>query len=95
MCTWITESADVVGSAKGVPNWIAVNKVNVYFDHPVHAPLEHALILDFVNEAYGTSARIGVELSAEAAKELVAAINRALQIGEAQHELALAGYATA
>ncbi|HUZ77996.1 MAG TPA: DUF6295 family protein [Chloroflexota bacterium] len=88
MCSWISEHADVMGRAKGVPDWIAVNRANVYYDHPVSAPLDHALIIDFVNEAAGPGARIGVELSAESATQLVRAIQAALATGQAVHDLA-------
>jgi len=87
MCSWITEQADVMGRAKGVPEWIAVTRANVYYDHPVSAPLDHALIIDFVDEEAGPGARIGVELSAESAAELVRAIQAALATGQAVHDL--------
>jgi hypothetical protein len=50
----------------------------VYFDHPFHAPLEHALNIDFVDPAQGPSARVAVELSAQSARELVRCIEAAL-----------------
>ena len=90
MCSWITEQADLTTSrAKGVPEWIAVDRANVYYDHPVAAPLDHALIIDFVNEADGPGARVAVELSAESAAELVKAIQAALSSGQAAHDLQL------
>jgi hypothetical protein len=87
MCTWITEKANVSGHGKGVPDWIPLTRANVYYDHPVSAPLDHALIIDFVNEAAGPGARVSVELSAESARELLQAIQAALATGEAQHDL--------
>ncbi len=89
MCTWITEKADVAGHGKGVASWIPLTKANVYYDHPVSAPLDHALIIDFVNEAAGPGARVCVELSAESARELMRAIQATLDTGQAQHDLAL------
>jgi hypothetical protein len=56
----------------------------VYFDHPFHAPLEHALNIDFVDRDRGPGARVAVELSAESARELVRCIEAALDAaGEA------------
>jgi hypothetical protein len=49
----------------------------VAYDHPYHALLEHALTIDFVDEAAGPSARVAVELSADSARALVAAIETA------------------
>jgi hypothetical protein len=85
MCTYITEKAPVFGSAKGPSGWIAVDMANVYYDHPYHAPLDHALNIDFVNEANGARERVAVELSAESARALVTAILAALESGEAEH----------
>ena len=38
MCSYITEKAEIFGSAKGPKGWFAVDTANVYFDHPFHAP---------------------------------------------------------
>ena len=92
MCTYVVEKADIAGSGKGVQGWFPLNRANVAFDHPAHAPLEHALLIDFVNEAQGPSARVAVELSADSARELVKAIEAALAAGEA--ELGLVGATT-
>ena len=72
MCSYIVEKAKLVGSAKGPSGWMRVDTANVYFDHPFHAPLDHALGIDFINEAEGGRERVAVELSAESARELVA-----------------------
>ena len=89
MCTWITEKADITGHGKGVADWTPLTRVNVYYDHPVSTPLDHALIIDFANEAAGPSARVYVELSAESARELLRAIQATLDTGQAQHDLAM------
>lgn len=78
MCTYATEHVTIDGSAKGVPSWIAVQEATVYFDHPVHAQHEHTLNIDFRAPDRGPSARVAVELSAQSARELVAAIQAAL-----------------
>jgi hypothetical protein len=88
MCTWITEKTAVTAYGKGVPEWIELTTANVYYDHPVSAPLDHALIIDFLNEAAGPGARVAVELSAESARALVRAIEAALVAGEECHERA-------
>lgn len=88
MCTWITEKAKVSGHGKGVAEWIRLTQANVYYDHPVSAPLDHALIIDFVDETAGPGARVSVELSAASARELVRAIQATLESGQAQHDLA-------
>ncbi len=93
MCTWITEQARISGHGKGVADWTPLNRVNVYYDHPVSAPLDHALIIDFVNEAAPLGTRVSVELSAEAAQALVNAIQNALATGVAAHDLALSAAA--
>lgn len=85
MCSYIVEKAKLVGSAKGPNGWMSVDTANVYFDHPYHAPLDHALGIDFVNEANGARERVAVELSADSARDLVAKILAALASGEAEH----------
>ena len=64
MCTYLTEKLDVEGSGKGAAGWFALTEATVYFDHPVHAPAEHTLNIDFLNPAQGPSARVAVELTA-------------------------------
>ncbi len=85
MCTYITEKAEMFGSAKGPQGWFRVDMANVYFDHPFHAPLEHSLNIDFVNEADGSPTRVAVEISAESARLLVEKILAALESGETSH----------
>jgi hypothetical protein len=84
MCTYVVETTDIRGSGKGVQGWFPLNRANVAFDHPAHAPMEHALLIDFVNDGQGPGARVAVELSAESARELVKAIQAALAAGEAE-----------
>src|SRR5579864_2111694 len=82
MCSYIVEKARVSGSAKGASGWMRIDTANVYFDHPYHAPLDHALAIDFVCEADGARERVAVELSAASSRELVSKIMVALAIGE-------------
>ncbi|MGX7680658.1 DUF6295 family protein [Jatrophihabitans sp. DSM 45814] len=78
MCTYSTEHAVLSGSAKGRNGWFALTDATVYFDHPVHAQSVHTLNIDFADPTAGPSGRIALELDADAARELVAAIERAL-----------------
>ena len=83
MCTMIVEKAKIDGSAKGVSGWFQLEQANVSYDHPFNAPMEHALNIDFVNVSQGPSARVAVELSEGAARELVATILAVLDQAEA------------
>lgn len=83
MCTMIVERIAVEGSGKGREGWFALKQANVSYDHPFDAPLEHALNIDFVNEEQGPGARVAVELSADAARALIATIEAVLQRAEA------------
>ncbi|MDA0351730.1 MAG: DUF6295 family protein [Chloroflexi bacterium] len=85
MCTWIVERTPVDGSAKGPNGWFELNQANVYYDHPYHAPLDHALIIDFVETPDQVGNRVAVELSEAAARRLVASILAALESGEEGH----------
>jgi hypothetical protein len=85
MCSYIVEKTAVSGSAKGAGGWMRIDTANVYFDHPYHAPFDHALAIDFVCEADGARRRVAVELNAASARALVASILAALASGEAAH----------
>ena len=89
MCSYIVEKASLIGSAKGPKGWMKVDSANVYYDHPYHAPLDHALGIDFISVADGGRERVAVELSAESARALVSAILAALESGEKEHAAAL------
>ncbi len=65
MCSYIVDKKRVFGSAKGPAGWMRIDTANVYFDHPFHAPLDHALAIDFVCQADGAKDRVAVELSAD------------------------------
>jgi hypothetical protein len=83
MCTMIVEKIQVDGSGKGKDGWFHLKQANVSYDHPFNAPFEHALNIDFVNESMGPAARVAVELSEQAARELVRAILDVLDQAEA------------
>ena len=83
MCTMIVKQVEIEGCGKGAKGWFDVSQAYVSYDHPFNARLEHALNLDFVNEAQGPGARVAVELDAESARALVEAIQAVLARAEA------------
>ncbi len=82
MCTMIAKQVKIEGSGKGTNGWFSLREANVSYDHPFHAPYEHALNIDFVNEAQGPGARVAVELSLEGARSLVDAVQAVLSQAE-------------
>lgn len=82
MCSMIAQQVKIDGSGKGTGGWFTLREANVSYDHPFNAPFEHALNIDFVNEAQGPGARVAVELSAEAARTLVDTILAVLDKAE-------------
>jgi len=89
MCTYLTEKIGVSGSGKGATGWFSVTDATVYVDHPVHAPQEHTVNIDFLNPAKGPGARVALELTEESALALAEAIRTA--IASAPPGLAAAG----
>jgi hypothetical protein len=79
MCTYATVTTPLDGSAKGPGgSWFHVTNGVVYFDHPVHALAEHTLNIDFAAPGTGPAARVAVELTAASARDLITAIQQAL-----------------
>jgi hypothetical protein len=78
MCTMIAHQVKIMGRGKSGPQWFDVREAYVSYDHPYDLPLEHALNIDFVNEALGPGARVAVELSVDAARQLVKTIEAVL-----------------
>ena len=85
MCTWIIEKAELSGSGKGADGWFSLRQANVYYDHPFHAPLDHALIIDFVQDPDTPGHRVAVELTADSARRLMESIRAALASGVDAH----------
>jgi hypothetical protein len=83
----IVEKVKINGSGKGTGGWFELERAHVSYDHPFNAPLEHALNIDFVNETQGPSARVAVELSEQAARDLVKTILAVLDQAEAVGQL--------
>lgn len=73
MCTYETTTLEVRGSAKS-QSWMRVTDATVYFDHPVHFPAGHALLVDLRDPEAGAGARVGIELDAASARSLAHAI---------------------
>jgi hypothetical protein len=78
MCTSIVEIVAVEGMAKRGDDWFALTQAVVAYDHARHAPLGDVITLDFINAGLDPGARAGVELTLETAKELRAALDRAI-----------------
>jgi hypothetical protein len=82
MCTSIIEIARADGMAKRGDTWFALSHAVVAYDHARHAPLGDVITLDFVNTALPPAARAGIELTLESAKDLRAALDRAIAAAE-------------
>jgi len=95
MCSYIVEKAAMHGSAKGPSGWMRIDTANVYYDHPFHAPLDHALGIDFICEADGARERVAIEISRASALQLIETIKAALTSGDAAHGVAVACERTA
>ena len=82
MCTSIIEVIRAEGMAKREDQWFALSHTVVAYDHARHAPLGDVITLDFINTDLEPGARAGVELTLETAKELRAALDRAIAAAE-------------
>jgi Family of unknown function (DUF6295) len=82
VCTSIVEIVGAGGAGKGSDGWFDLTHSVVSYDHPHHALLEEAITIDFLNAALGPSARVAVELTLEAARELSGALVRAIAAAE-------------
>ena len=82
MCTSIVEIVEAAGAGKGSDGWFDLTHSVVSYDHPHHALLEEAITIDFVNRGLGPGARVAVELTLDAAKQLSAALQRAITQAE-------------
>jgi hypothetical protein len=80
MCTYQTDTVALNGSGKGASGWFALSTATVYFDHPVHAPADHTLNIDFLNPDLGPSARVAVELDPASARALAESIIAAVDM---------------
>ncbi|HLI55599.1 MAG TPA: DUF6295 family protein [Actinomycetota bacterium] len=74
MCTYQTERLAVEGSGKGPGGWFRLTDATVYLDHPVHAPADHTLNIDFLRLAGDAVERVAVELDPGSARALATSI---------------------
>jgi hypothetical protein len=74
----IAEKQPATGCGKAGGAWFDLDHVYIAYDHPFNINLEHALTLDFVNEAQGPGARVAVELTPATARALANGILEAL-----------------
>ena len=82
MCTSIIEVIGANGMAKRGDEWFSLAQAVVAYDHARHAPLADVITLDFINTGLDPGARAGIELTLESAKELCAALDRAITAAE-------------
>lgn len=82
MCTSIVEIVRAEGMAKRGEAWFALTQAVVAYDHARHAPLGDVITLDFINTSLDAGARAGIELTLDTAKELRAALDRAIAAAE-------------
>jgi hypothetical protein len=82
MCTNIIEIAPAEGMAKLGDHWFPLTQSVVAYDHARHAHLGDVITLDFCNPSMGAGARAAVELTLETAKELRAALDRAIEAAD-------------
>ncbi len=80
MCTYATVKTELEASAKGPEgSWFRITDGTVYFDHPVHDMAASTRSTSTSpTRPMGPSARVAVELTAASARELVSAIQAAL-----------------
>ena len=78
MCTYQTTTVAVEGSGKGTGGWFPVSDATVYFDHPVHFPAGHAIMIDVINPSLGADARVALEMDIESARALATTILAAI-----------------
>jgi hypothetical protein len=89
MCTSIVEVVGANGAGKGGDGWFDLTHSVVSYDHPHHALLEEAITIDFVNAALGPGARVAVELTLQSAKQLSAALARAIEAADVEESARL------
>ncbi len=82
MCTSIIEIVRAEGMAKRGDEWFPLSHTVVAYDHARHAALADVITLDFVNTGLDVAARAGIELTLETARELSAALERAIAAAE-------------
>src|SRR4030095_2080387 len=82
MCTSIIEIARAEGMAKRGDEWFPLSRAVVAYDHARHAPLGGGITLGFTNTTLAPGARAGIDVTLETARELRAALDRAITAAE-------------
>jgi len=82
MCTSIVEIVRAEGMAKRADEWFPLSQAVIAYDHARHAPLGDVITLDFINTDLDPGARAGIEMTLDTAKELRAALDRAIAAAE-------------
>jgi hypothetical protein len=83
MCTYIGHTVSVSGAGKGAGGWFRLTEAVVGYDHPSHANDDHAILIDFTNQAAGPSARVAVELDLESGRALLARLAETIDAADA------------
>ncbi|MBS0240924.1 MAG: hypothetical protein JSS20_02020 [Proteobacteria bacterium] len=92
MCTSIVEVTKADGMGKAGDEWFDLTQAVVSYDHARHVNAGDVITLDFFNEALPPGYRVAAELTLESAKELRAALDRAIRAADAEEaELAERG----
>jgi len=78
MCTYQTEHVTLSASGKTAQGWRRLSDATVYFDHPVHFPAGHAIMIDVINPSLGADARVALEMDIESARALATTILAAI-----------------
>lgn len=86
MCTTINVPVEVDGSAKGPNGWCGIERVNVGYDHPTHAPGEHAILVDFV-DLNDLRQRVAGELDRDSPRAVALAILSAVDRADAYEDV--------
>jgi len=82
MCTSIVEIVRAAGMAKRGDAWFPLSQAVVAYDHARHAPFGDVITLDFINTDLDAGARAGIELTLATARDLRAALDRAIAAAE-------------
>jgi Family of unknown function (DUF6295) len=82
MCTSIVEIFRAEGMAKRGDEWFGLTGAAVTYDHARHAPFGDVITLDFINSDLDPGARAGIELTLNSARQLLAALDRAITAAE-------------
>jgi len=89
MCTSIVEIVRITGSGRRESGWFHLDRAVVSYDHPHHAFLDEAVVIDFLNPAEGPSARAAVEIDLRSARALYEALGKVVGEAEAEEGLRL------